>query len=145
MRRIPSGGTKKLALQTFEKEKVKKKNSLLWLFEPLENDPGFFQRRLFSFDAAYLDGRLYIAVKDGKPPWEGLLACTSREHHAALLSEFPQLRPHTVLGKWLYISQSHREFESVAVEIVSLALKRDRRLGVDPGARRRRSSPIKDL
>lgn len=121
------------------KARIRKKNALLWLFEPLLDDPRFVQRKLFSFDAAYLDGKLYVAVNDGEEPWSGLLVCTSREHHAALLAEYPQLRPHEVLGKWLYLSQSHAEFESVATDMVALALRRDRRLGVEssaPGVRR---------
>lgn len=69
------------------KPKIKKKNALLWLFEPLEDDPRYIQRKLFSFDAAYLDGLLYVAVMDGKEPWSGLLVCTSRHQHDALLSE----------------------------------------------------------
>jgi hypothetical protein len=121
------------------KPKIKKKNSLLWLFEPLEDDPRFIQRKLFSFDAAYLDGLLYLAVTDGKEPWSGLLVCTYREHHNALLSEFPQLKPHTVLGKWLYISQSHPDFESTATTVVALALRRDPKLGVESSASRRRT------
>jgi hypothetical protein len=118
---------------------AKKKNALLWLFEPLLDDPRFVKRKLFSFDAAYLDGKLYVAVNDGEEPWSGLLVCTSREHHAALVAEYPQLAPHEVLGKWLYLSQAHPEFESVAMEMVALALRRDRRLGVEssaPGLRR---------
>lgn len=120
------------------KPKSKKKNTLLWLFEPLEDDPRFIQRKLFSFDAAYLDGLLYVAVTNGKEPWCGLLVCTSREHHEALVSEFPQLEPHKVLGKWLYISQSHHDFESTATAVVALALRRDPRLGVESSASRRR-------
>ena len=112
------------------KEKAKR-NSFLWLFEPLEDDPRFIQKKLFSFDAAYLDGRLYVAVSDGKEPWSGLLVCTSRQHHASLLSEFPSLKPHKVLSKWLHISPSHPEFESTATTIISLALRRDGRLGVE--------------
>lgn len=125
------------------KKTAKKKNMLLWLFEPLLDDPRFVQRKLFSFDAAYLDGKLYVAVSDGKEPWSGLLVCTSKEHHAALLGEFPQLIPHKVLGKWLYCSLSHVEFETVATGIVALALRRDRRLGVassSPRVRVRTSS-----
>ena len=123
------------------KEKIKAKNSFLWLFEPLEDDPKFIQRKLFGFDAAYLDGRLYVAVSNGKEPWSGLLVCTSRQHHSSLLSEFPSLKPHKVLGKWLHISPSHPEFESTATTIISLALRRDARLGVEssaPRPRRRR-------
>jgi hypothetical protein len=121
------------------KLKAKPKNSLLWLFEPLEDDPGYFQRKLFSFDAAYLDGRLYLAVADGKAPWNGLLVCTFREHHAALRAEFPQLAPHKILGKWLHLPLSHPHFETFALELVALARKRDPRLGVESQVRKRLS------
>jgi hypothetical protein len=84
------------------KRKAKPKSSLLWIFEALEDDPRFVQRKLFSFDAAYLDGRLYLAVAEGRDPWNGLLVCTSREHHATIRNDYPQLVPHKVLGKWLH-------------------------------------------
>jgi hypothetical protein len=119
------------------KQKIKPKNPLLWIFEPLEEDPKFFLRKLFSFDAAHLDNRLYLAVAGGKEPWNGLLVCTSREHHASILAQFPQLVSHEVLGKWLYISQGHPEFESVAVDIAAMARRRDPRLGVESKARMR--------
>ena len=113
-------------------KKPARRNTLLWLFEPLERDPRYLQQRLFSFDAAYLDGTLYLAVKDGEEPWNGMMVCTSRESHAALQAQFPQLKPHKVLGKWLYLSQIHPEFESVASELVELARRRDPRLGIQP-------------
>ena len=121
------------------KLKIKPKNSLLWIFEPLDDDPKFLQRKLFSFDAAYLDDRLYLAVADGKKPWNGLLVCTSREHHAALRDQFPQLVPHKVLGKWLHLSLSHPEFETIALELAAMARKRDPRLGVESKPRKRPS------
>jgi hypothetical protein len=119
------------------KQKIKPKNPLLWIFESLEDDPRFVLRKLFSFDAAYLDGRLYLAVAGGKEPWNGMMVCTSREHHASIRFQFPQLVSHKVLGKWLYLSQSHPEFESVALELASLARKRDPRLGVESKVRMR--------
>src|SRR5271154_4448313 len=121
------------------KPRIKQKNSLMWIFEPLDGDPKFFQRKLFSFDAAYLDDRLYLAVADGKEPWNGLLVCTSREHHAALRNEYPQLAPHKVLGKWLHLSLSHPEFETIALELAAMARKRDPRLGVESKPRKRPS------
>jgi hypothetical protein len=120
------------------KEKIKAKNSFLWLFEPFEDDPKFIQTKLFGFDAAYLDGRLYVAIKDGKEPWSGLLVCTSRQYHSSLLSEFPALKAHNILAKWLHISPSHPEFESTATSIISLDLWRDARLGVDSSESRSR-------
>ncbi len=87
--------------------------------------------------AAYLDGKLYLAVADGKEPWNGLMVCVAREHHAAILGEYPQLVSHPVLGKWLYLSRSNSEFETLAIELVALARKRDPRLGVEPQRRKR--------
>lgn len=113
------------------KPKIKARNPLLWVYDGLEDDPRFVRRKLFSFDAAYLDGRLYLAVAAGEEPWNGLLVCTSREHHESMRRQFPQLVSHEVLGKWLYVSQSHAEFESVALDLAMLARRRDPRLGVE--------------
>jgi hypothetical protein len=113
------------------KVKPKPKSRLLWLFEPFEDDPRYLQRKFFSFDAAYLDGRLCLAVADGEEPWNGLLVCTAHEHQGSLRSELPQLIRHPVLGKWLYLSQTHAEFESVATELVEMVRKRDARVGVE--------------
>ena len=118
--------------------KKKKANSLLWLFEPLEDDPRYLCKRFFSLEAAYLDGRLCLAVVDRGEPWNGMMACTVREHHASLRAEFPQLTPNQVLGKWLYISQLHPEFESVATELVAAARKRDPRLGIEGDVRNKK-------
>ncbi len=119
------------------KRKAKPKSSLLWIFEALEDDPRFVQRKLFSFDAAYLDGRLYLAVAEGRDPWNGLLVCTSREHHANIRNDYPQLVPHKVLGKWLHLPLSHPEFETIALDLVVMARKRDPRLGVESQPRKR--------
>ncbi len=110
---------------------AKRRNPLLWLFEPFENETRYLQRKFFNMDAAYLDGKLYLAIADGKEPWNGLMVCTSREHHATVRAEFPQLVSHKVLGKWLYLSQAHPEFETVATALVEMALRRDSRLGID--------------
>ena len=113
--------------------KTKRIRPIHWLFEPLERDSGFQQRRLFSLDAAYLDNRLYLAFGDGpKEAWNGLMICTEQKHHASLRREFPQLSPHKALHKWLHLPQSHPEFESVAEKLVELARRRDPRLGITP-------------
>jgi hypothetical protein len=117
--------------------KLKPKNSLLWIFEALEEDPRYLLTRFFNMHAAYLDGKLYLAVADGKEPWNGLMVCSSHDQHAAILSEFPQLVSHPVLGEWLYLSRSNPEFEGIATELAMLAHKRDPRLGVEPQRRKR--------
>lgn len=113
------------------------RNSLLWIFEPFERDATYVGKRMFGCDAAYLDGLLYLVTGDGDEPWNGLMVCTSHDRHAALVEELPALRPHPVLGKWLYVSQADPAFEDVVEAVVALVLARDPRIGVEPKPRKR--------
>lgn len=115
-------------------------NSLLWILDPLERDAGYANRKMFGSDAAYLDGLLCLIAVDRDDPWNGLLVCTSQQHHAALMDEMPGLRPHPVLGKWLYVPQDDEAFEAIARRTGALALARDPRIGVEPRPRRRRGA-----
>jgi len=111
--------------------KIKSVHALQWIAEPLETHPTFFQKKMFGCEALCLHDRqmLVLAAKD--EPWNGLLVCTSREHHDSLLAEFPALRSHSVLGKWLYVSQAHPDFEDTANKITDLVIRADQRLGVE--------------
>lgn len=123
------------------KQRAPRPNSLLWVFDPLERDPGYLLKKMFGCDAAYLDGRLCLVAADRDAPWDGLLVCTSQAHHAALIEETPTLRPHPVLGKWLYVPEADEDFEAVAELMARLALARDPRLGIEPKPRRREPGP----
>jgi hypothetical protein len=92
---------------------------------------------MFGCDAAYIDGLLCLVVADRDEPWNGLLVCTSQERHAALIEDMPALRPHPVLGKWLFVPQADPAFEDIAQRMTSLVLARDWRVGVEPKPRRR--------
>jgi hypothetical protein len=113
------------------------RNSLVWIFEAFERDSTYIRKRMFGSDAAYVDGLLCLVAADRDEPWNGLLVCTSQERHAALVEEMPALRPHPVLGKWLYLSQDDPAFESIAERMTALVLARDSRVGVEPKPRRR--------
>ena len=113
------------------------RNSLVWIFDAFERDSTYVRRRMFGSDAAYLDGLLCLVAADRDEPWNGLLVCTSQERHAALIDEMPALRPHPVLGKWLYVSQNDLAFEGIVERMVRLVLARDPRVGVEPKPRRR--------
>ena len=111
-----------------------------WLWEPLEGDATFVLRSMFGAKAAYLDGKLMLCFCAGEEPWRGVLACTAREHHAALVAEFPELTPHPILPKWLYLPETAERFEGTATRLVGLARRRDLRLGVLPQPKKRRAS-----
>lgn len=108
-----------------------------WLWEPLEADAGFVLRTMFGAKAVYLDGRNVLCFCAGEEPWRGVLVPTDRSHHASLQADFPELAPHAVLGKWLYLPEEAPSFERTALALVALARRRDPRIGVESGSRRR--------
>ena len=85
--------------------RVVKAHRYQWLWEPLETDPGFVLRAMFGAKTVYLDGKLVAGFVAKEEPWRGLLVCTERAHHAALTADFPELTPHPVLPKWLYLPE----------------------------------------
>lgn len=111
-----------------------------WLWEALEGDPGFVLKPMFGGKSLYLDGNLMLYFSAKEEPWRGMLVCTEREHHPALQKEFPTLVPHSVLPKWLYLSEDSDNFERAAVQLVTLARCRDPRIGVVPKPKKRPSS-----
>lgn len=110
-----------------------------WLWEPLEDDPTFVLRSMFGAKAAYLAGKLVLCFCAGEEPWRGVLVCTERAHHPALLAEFPELAAHPILPKWLYLPEAADQFERTGARLVSLALRRDPRIGVIPQPKKPRS------
>ncbi|MDQ5977872.1 MAG: hypothetical protein QG602_844 [Verrucomicrobiota bacterium] len=123
-----------------ERPVARRPHRYAWLWEPLETDATFVLRAMFGAKAAYLDGKLMLCFCAGEEPWRGLLACTAREHHAALLAELPALSPHPILPKWLYLPEAADSFESVAAKLVALARRRDARLGVTPQPKKRKKA-----
>jgi hypothetical protein len=109
------------------------------LIEAIADDESFVTRITFGCLSCYLHGRLKIVLADGEPPWDGVLVPTASEHHASLRRSLPALRPHPVLGKWLYLAASVESFEDDARAIAAMALADDPRLGVEPRPRRRRA------
>jgi hypothetical protein len=96
---------------------------------------------MFGCEAVYLFGKLVLVLAaDKAEPWNGLLVCTSREFHSALIGEYPGLQPHPVLGKWLYLAQADDCFEETAQQLVQQIVNNDSRIGVEPGVRKRKRS-----
>ena len=110
-----------------------------WLWAPLADDPTFVLRPMFGGRAVYLDGRLVLYFSARAEPWRGLLVGTEHAHHPSLQAEFPELTPHPILPRWLYLPESADSFERTAGRLVTLARRRDPRLGVTPKARKKRS------
>ena len=116
-------------MKTFEHE---------WIFEAFGEHRTFFTKSMFGGLAAYLFERQMLLLveptKSGRWKWHGVLVCTDREHHASIQAEFPALKPHTVLAKWLFIDSSHKDFESTMEAVARRVAGNDTRFGVLPGS-----------
>ncbi len=121
--------------------KIKKTNALEWVAEPLFDHTDLIRKKMFGLEAFYLGELLVLVLGDGKEPWNGILLPVERERQAEVCKERAEFKPHPILGKWLYLSQKHADFESIAEWATSRILRRDPRLGTMPAKRKHAASP----
>ena len=119
---------------------VKAEHPLQWLAEPLVNDPSFILKSWFGGRTIMLNGLHMLFLTTQGEPWQGVLVCTFHEHHESLRADIPALRPHPVLGKWLYLPESAETFERDAKRLVKLAQARDPRVGIPPSPKKKKSA-----
>lgn len=122
---------------------VRREHPLEWLTEAVQSEPTFVFKPWFGGRSIMLRGKHQLFLTTQGEPWQGVLVCTFHEHHRSLLAEFPSLKPHPVLGKWLYLPETAETFEQDALALVRLAKKGDARLGVAPSPRKKRVKKIK--
>jgi hypothetical protein len=111
-----------------------------WVFQVFENHPSFFTKKMFGGLAVYLFGRMMMVLVEpaGRWKWHGVLICTEHAQQPAIIDEFPELAPHEILKKWLYIDSRQEGFEPT-MERVSKAIARDdQRFGIHPHPRKER-------
>jgi len=96
---------------------------------------------MFGAKAVYLHGMMMLCCCARTEPWRGVLICTDRTRHATLINDFPSLVPHSVLPKWLYLSENVADFETTAEKLIRLARQRDPRIGIVPQIKKRKIRP----
>jgi hypothetical protein len=114
-----------------------------WILGTFAQHTSFFTKRMFGGLAAYVHDRQMLVLveptKTGRWHWHGVLICTDHDRHASIRAEFPALRPHRVLRKWLYIDSTHDDFESTMETVAARIARNDERFGITPrGPKRKR-------
>ena len=117
------------------RKRIKKQHPLLWVIEPLMEEPSYLEKPMFGCLAVYLHGRLMLVLASGEEPWDGLLIPTEHQFHDAIQKEFSDVVQHSVLKKWLYLSEATEDFETVASDIIETVRMNDERFGVEPKER----------
>jgi hypothetical protein len=107
-----------------------------WILDRFSEHPTFFTKRMFGGLAVYLFERQMLVLveptKTGRWHWHGVLVCTDHEHHNSLQREFPALKPHDVLRKWLFIDSAEDDFELITEAVAERIAHNDPRLGILP-------------
>ena len=117
------------------RKRIRKQHSLLWVVESLMEEPSYLEKPMFGCLAIYLHGRLMLVLASGEEPWDGLLIPTEHQFHDAIVKEFSDVVQHSVLKKWLYLSEATEDFETVASDILGAVRMNDQRFGVEPKER----------
>jgi hypothetical protein len=114
-----------------------------WTLQAFEDHPSFFTKRMFGGLAVYLFGRQMMVLveptRTGRWQWHGVLVCTEHANRAAIIREFPQLAPHDILTKWLYIDSGHADFEATLERVAGAIARDDPRFGIHPRPRKERA------
>jgi hypothetical protein len=109
-----------------------------YLLEEIAEEPSFLCKKMFGGLASYLHGRLMLLMTESEDPkWDGLLIPTSKEHHASICKEYPDLKPHSILGKWLFLTSNVENFEEIATEVIEQIKSDDLRFGVLPSEKKK--------
>jgi hypothetical protein len=102
-------------------------------------------RPMFGCLAVYVGKKIVFVLRDkrDKTADNGVWLATTKEHHASLRCEFPNMRSIRVLGKavtgWQVLPADAPDFEEAAMRACELVLAGDARIGKVPVSRR--SSP----
>jgi hypothetical protein len=99
-------------------------------------------RPMFGCLAVYVEDKIVLILRDKRESAadNGVWLATTKEHHASLRREFPNMRSIHVLGKkvtgWQVLPADAPDFEEAALRACQLIVDRDPRIGKVPGTRR---------
>ncbi len=124
-------------------KKPPKHHHLLWVVEPLMEEPSYLQKPMFGCLAIYFHYRLMLLMCSGEEPWNGLLIPTHHPFHESIREDWPDIVQHPVLKKWLYLPEVCESFENVVGDIVEAIRLNDERFGVEPKEKARKKAGAK--
>jgi hypothetical protein len=117
-------------------------------FLDLMPEEDFLSKRMFGGEAYYHCGKMVLVIFEsdhdeikktsyknkefGFPIWDGVLFPVEREAHKEILSQFPVLKNHPVLQKWLYLPFPTETFDEMIEQIIRKIKNQDPLWGIYP-------------
>jgi len=101
---------------------------------------------MFGCLAVYVGPKIMMVLleKEGGHPDNGVWLATTKDHHESLRSEFPNMRPVSVLAGggvtgWQLLGADTPDFEEAALRACELIRARDPRIGKVPKPKKKRA------
>jgi len=105
-------------------------------------------RPMFGCTAVYVGERIVFILRDKKDGDDGVWVATTKEHHASLRSELPNLRSITMFGVgetgWQMLPVDAEDFEETVLLACALVRAGDPRIGKVPRPKRRAGRKARD-
>lgn len=103
---------------------------------------GPWTRQMFGCHAVYVEDKIVFILRDKSDPRcdDGVWLATTKEHHEALLREFPSMRSIQVLAGggvtgWQVLPAEAADFEDAVLRACALVRRGDPRIGKVPKRR----------
>ena len=109
-------------------------------------------RAMFGCYAIYIGEKIVLLLRnrdDDHPEINGIWIATSHEHHASLKKDFPSMKSIRIFAhknsesSWQMISVDEDDFESSAMKLCGMILRRDEKIGTIPKKKNQRLNDSK--
>jgi len=105
-------------------------------------------RPMFGCTAVYVEERIVFALRNRKDRDDGVWVATTKEHHASLRRELPNLRSISVFGVgetgWQVLPVDTEDFEQSVLLACALVRARDPRIGKVPKPKKPKAQKGRD-
>lgn len=102
---------------------AKEPGELKWI-EDLLPEHRYRRKSMFGGFAYYFDGKIMVLIFESDDKrWNGVMFPVERELQPPILKKFPELSPHVILPKWLYLPISSEGFDEVVSDVIREALR----------------------
>lgn len=128
-------------------------DALKWVEDLLPKN--VIRKSMFGGFGYYVEGRLILTMFESPGDrsyknlhfdfdiWNGCMFPVERVHHSQALAEFPILRKHPVLEKWLYIPLETEGFENYVESILTVIRRGSSYFGVFPKPKKKKAITTK--
>lgn len=122
---------------------AKEPGELKWI-EDLLPEHRYRRKSMFGGFAYYFEEKMMILIFESKDKrWNGLMFPVEHDLQSPILKKYPELSPHVILPKWLYLPISTEGFDEVATEVIREALKPNSIWGSIPKPKNKKSKSKK--